>query len=244
MRLRAIGTVLRREFGAYFDSPIAYVFLVAFVVIPNGLFLFVYGAQRQLSMREYFSLLPFVFLFFVPAITMRLWSEERRAGSIEILLTLPVRAGEAVLGKFLAAYAFLVVALAATLTIPISMTMFGSPDWGPIVGAYLGAILMGGVFLALGAYISSLSTNQIVAFIISVSLSFLLVLIGYHFVRAAAGRLWTFLADVLAYLSVKTHSDTIARGVVDTSDVIYYVSLIFLFLMLNVYAIQSRRYAG
>jgi len=235
---------LKREFGAYFDSPIAYVFLVAFVVIPNVLFLFVYGAQRQLSMREYFGLLPFVFLFFVPAITMRLWSEERRAGSIEILLTLPVRVGEAVLGKFLAAYAFLVLALAATLTIPISMTMFGSPDWGPIIGAYLGAILMGGVFLALGAYISSLTTNQIVAFIVSVSLSFLLVLIGYQFVRTAAGRLWTFLADVLAYLSVKTHSDTIAKGVVDTGDVIYYLSLIFLFLMLNVYAIQSRRYAG
>jgi len=244
MRPRAIGTVLKREFGAYFDSPIAYVFLVAFVVIPNVLFLFVYGAQRQLSMREYFGLLPFVFLFFVPAITMRLWSEERRAGSIEILLTLPVRVGEAVLGKFLAAYAFLVLALAATLTIPISMTMFGSPDWGPIIGAYLGAILMGGVFLALGAYISSLTTNQIVAFIVSVSLSFLLVLIGYQFVRTAAGRLWTFLADVLAYLSVKTHSDTIAKGVVDTGDVVYYLSLIFLFLMLNVYAIQSRRYAG
>jgi len=137
-----------------------------------------------------------------------------------------------------------VLALAATLTIPISMTMFGSPDWGPIIGAYLGAILMGGVFLALGAYISSLTTNQIVAFIVSVSLSFLLVLIGYQFVRTAAGRLWTFLADVLAYLSVKTHSDTIAKGVVDTGDVIYYLSLIFLFLMLNVYAIQSRRYAG
>jgi ABC-2 type transport system permease protein len=244
MRLRAISTVFKREFGAYFDSPIAYVFLVAFVVIPNGLFLFVYGAQRQLSMREYFALLPFVFLFFVPAITMRLWSEERRAGSIEILLTLPVRVGEAVLGKFLAAYAFLLVALAATLTVPISMTMFGSPDWGPIAGAYLGALLMGGVFLGLGAYVSSLSTNQIVAFIVSVSLSFLLVLIGYHFVRTAAAGLWPFLADVLAYLSVKTHSDTIAKGVIDTSDVIYYVSLIFLFLMLNVYAIQSRRYAG
>jgi len=244
MRPRAIGTVFKREFSAYFDSPIAYVFLVAFVVIPNGLFMFVYQAQRQLSMRDYFGLLPFVFLFFVPAITMRLWSEERRAGSIEILLTLPVRVGEAVLGKFLAAYAFLVLAIAATLTIPISMTMFGSPDWGPIIGAYLGAVLMGGVFLALGAYISSLSTNQIVAFIISVSLSFLLVLIGYEFIRAVAGRFWGFLADVLAYLSVKTHSDTIAKGVIDTSDVIYYVSLIFVFLLLNVYAVQSRRYAG
>ena len=244
MRPRAINTVFRREFGAYFDSPIAYVFLVAFVVIPNGLFMFVYGAQRQLSMRDFFGLLPFVFLFFVPAITMRLWSEERRAGSIEILLTLPVRVGEAVVGKFLAAYAFLVLAIGATLTIPISMTMFGSPDWGPIMGAYLGAILMGGVLLALGAYVSSLSTNQIVAFIVSVSLSFVLVLCGWLPMRQLAGRVSPVLADVLAYLSVQTHFSNVAKGVVDTSDMIYYLSFIFLFLLFNVYAIRSHRYAG
>jgi ABC-2 type transport system permease protein len=244
MNPRAIATVFRREFGAYFSSPIAYVFLIAFVLIPNSLFMFFYQAQRQLSMRDYFGLLPFVFLFFVPAITMRLWSEERRAGSIEILLTLPVRVGEAVLGKFLAAYAFLVIAIASTLTIPISMTMFGAPDWGPITGAYLGAILMGGLFLALGAYISSLATNQIVAFIIAVSLSFLLVFTGFGFVREFLGGISSALADAASYVSVMTHFDNIAKGVVDTSDVIYYLSFIFLFLFLNVYAIQSHRYAG
>ena len=238
-------SVLKREVKAYFTTPVAYVFLViflffsSFLTFQNGFY-----EARQATLWAFFSNLPRLFLFLVPAIAMRLWAEERRTNSIELLLTLPVTVTQAVLGKFLAAYAFLMVAIAATLTIPISMTMFGSPDWGPIVGAYLGAILMGGVFLALGAYISSLTTNQIVAFIISVSLSFLLVLMGYHFVRTAAGRLWAFLADVLAYLSVKTHSDNIAKGVVDTSDVIYYVSLIFVFLMLNVYAIRSRRYAG
>ena len=244
MNLRAVGTVFRRELGSYFNSPIGYVFLVAFVLIPNALFMFFYQAQRQLSMRDYFGLLPFVFLFFVPAITMRLWSEERRAGSIEILLTLPVRVGEAVLGKFLAAYAFLTIAICATFTIPVSMTLFGRPDWGPIIGAYLGAILMGGLFLALGAYISSLSTNQIVAFILSVSLSFVFILVGFFFVLRSVGRFWPFLADVFSYLSVLTHFGNIAKGVVDTSDVIYYVSFIVLFLFLNVYAVQSRRYAG
>jgi ABC-2 type transport system permease protein len=244
MNLRAVRTMFRREFGAYFNSPIAYVFLVAFVLIPNALFMFMYQAQRQLSMRDYFGLLPFVFLFFVPAITMRLWSEERRAGSIEILLTLPVRVGEAVLGKFLAAYTFLVIAICSTLTIPISMTTFGQPDWGPIIGAYLGAILMGGVFLALGAYISSLSTNQIVAFILSVSLSFLFILFGWSFVLEFVGRFSSPLADVLAYLNVLGHFGNIAKGVLDTSDIIYYVSFIFLFLFLNVYVIQSHRYAG
>jgi ABC-2 type transport system permease protein len=244
MNLRAVCTVFRREFGAYFNSPIAYVFLVAFVLIPNALFMFIYQAQRQLSMRDYFGLLPFVFLFFVPAITMRLWSEERRAGSIEILLTLPVRVGEAVLGKFLAAYAFLVIAICSTLTIPISMTTFGRPDWGPIIGAYLGAILMGGVFLALGAYVSSLSTNQIVAFILSVSLSFLFILFGWSFVLQFVGGFSPGLADVLAYLNVLGHFGNIAKGVLDTSDIIYYVSFVFLFLFLNVYAIQSHRYAG
>ena len=244
MNLRAVGTVFRREFGAYFNSPIGYVFLVAFVLIPNVLFMFFYQAQRQLSMRDYFGLLPFVFLFFVPAITMRLWSEERRAGSIEILLTLPVRVGEAVLGKFLAAYAFLAIAICSTLTIPISMTMFGRPDWGPIIGAYLGAILMGGLFLALGSYTSSLSTNQIVAFILSVSLSFLFVFFGWPFVLRFVGRFWSPLADLLAYLNVLSHFGNIAKGVLDTSDIIYYVSFIFLFLFLNVYTIQSHRYAG
>ncbi len=244
MKLRAVSTIFRREFGAYFNSPIAYVFLVAFVLIPNVLFMFFYQAQRQLSMRDYFGLLPYVFLFFVPAITMRLWSEERRAGSIEILLTLPVRVGEAVVGKFLAAYAFLAIAICSTLTIPISMTMFGRPDWGPLIGAYLGAVLMGGLFLALGAYISSLSTNQIVAFIVSVSLSFLFILFGFFFVLQFAGRLSPVLADVLSYLSVLRHFANIAKGVIDTSDVIYSLSFIFLFLFLNVYAIQSHRYAG
>ena len=244
MNVRAVFTVCRREFAAYFNSPIAYVFLLAYVLIPNALFMFFYQAQRELSMRNYFGLLPFVFLFFVPAITMRLWSEERRAGSIEILLTLPVRVSEAVLGKFLAAYAFLVVAIAATLTVPVSMTMFGSPDWGPIAGAYLGAVLMGGLFLALGAYISSLCTNQIVAFIVSVSLSFLFVLTGLFFVLQFIEGMWPALAKLVAYLSVLTHFNNIAKGVVDTSDVIYYVSFMFLFLFLNVYAIHSRRYAG
>jgi ABC-2 type transport system permease protein len=206
--------------------------------------MFFYQAERQLSMRQYFNLLPFVFLFFVPAITMRLWSEERRGGSIEILLTLPVRVGEAVLGKFLAAYAFLAIALGATLTIPLTMTMFGPLDWGPIAGAYIGAILMGGLFLALGSYISSLSTNQIVAFIISVSLSFLFVLSGIDFVSKFLFHFWAPLEPVLGYLSVVTHFSNIAKGVVDTSDVIYYLSFMFLFLFLNVYAIQSHRYAG
>jgi ABC-2 type transport system permease protein len=244
MNLRAVGTIFRREFGAYFNSTIAYVFLLAFLLIPNGLFMFFYQAERQLSMRQYFGLLPFVFLFFVPAITMRLWSEERRGGSIEVLLTLPVRVSEAVLGKFLAAYAFLVIALAATLTIPITMTMFGALDWGPIVGAYIGAILMGGLFLALGSYISSLSTNQIVAFIVAVSLSFLFILFGIQFVSRFLFRLWAPLEPVLGYLSVLAHFGNIARGVVDTSDLVYYLSFMFLFLFLNVFAIQSHRYAG
>ena len=244
MNLRAVGTIFRREFGAYFNSTIAYVFLLAFLLIPNGLFMFFYQAERQLSMRQYFGLLPFVFLFFVPAITMRLWSEERRGGSIEILLTLPVRVSEAVLGKFLAAYAFLVIALGATLTIPITMTMFGALDWGPIVGAYVGAILMGGLFLALGSYISSLSTNQIVAFIVSVSLSFVFILFGIRFVSRFLYRAWAPLEPVLGYLSVLTHFGNIAKGVIDTSDIIYYLSFMFLFLFLNVFAIQSHRYAG
>lgn len=244
MNLRAVATIFRREFGAYFNSTIAYVFLLAFLLIPNGLFMFFYQAERQLSMRSYFGLLPFVFLFFVPAITMRLWSEERRGGSIEILLTLPVRVSEAVLGKFLAAYAFLVIALAATLTLPITMTMFGTLDWGPIVGAYLGAVLMGGMFLALGSYISSLSTNQIVAFIVAVSISFLFILFGIQFVGRFVFRLWAPLEPVLGYLSVLSHFSNIAKGVIDTSDIIYYVSFIFLFLFLNVFAIQSHRYAG
>jgi ABC-2 type transport system permease protein len=193
---------------------------------------------NQASLRSLFSILPWIFLLFVPAVTMRLWAEERKLGTLEILMTLPVKDVEVVMGKFLASYAFLSLSILLTLPIPFTLSILGNPDGGQIIGGYLGAILLGGAYLAIGLFASSLTENQIIAFIVGILLCFVLFIIGEQLVLFA---LPSFLVPIFEYLGLGNHFNSIGRGVLDSRDLIYYISIIGFFLYLNVRAIESKR---
>lgn len=235
--LHKVYILSKKEFVTYFNSPIAYVILAVFLVVSNWLFFNSFFFQNQASMRSFFSLLPWIFLFLIPAVTMRLWAEEKRSGTIEFLLTLPITDWQAVLGKFLGGVFFLLVALALTGSIPISLAYAGSPDWGVIIASYLGALLLGAAYLALGLCISSLTKNQIIAFVITVAIAFIFFIIGNSFVLTTAPHA---LAPLLQFLSIDTHFQSMARGVIDSKDVVYYFSFIWLWLWINKHIIESR----
>ncbi len=233
--------IFKRELGSYFSSPIGFVFIIFFVLVSNAFFFFVqdFFRQGQVSMRGYFAALPWIFLFFVPAITMRLWSEEKKLGTLELLLTMPIRESEAVLGKFLASFVFLVITLLCSLTVPITLGLLGQPDYGVIAGSYIGALFLGAAYLSIGTYISSLTENQVVAFIISLAVIFLLLLVGIApMYLNAVGPL----VSIAEYLSLLSHFNNITRGVIDSRDVIYYLSVVALFLYLNVKNIEARKW--
>jgi ABC-2 type transport system permease protein len=211
------------------------------VLVSNGFFFFIgdFFREGQATMRGYFEVLPWIFLFFVPAITMRLWAEERKTGTLEVLLTLPLRDAEVVLGKFLAGLAFLGLALACTLTVPLTVGVFGQPDWGVIVASYAGALLLGAAYLSIGLWASSLTESQVIAFIVSVAVTFVLLAAGIA--PAWAGSVGWF-ASVCGYLSLLSHFQNILRGVLDSRDVVYYASVVLLFLHLNAKNIESRKW--
>jgi ABC-2 type transport system permease protein len=237
--MRPTLSVFRRELGAYFNTPIGYVFIAAFVVLSLYLYvqnLFVTGAAE---MRDYFEGLSFIFVFFIPAISMRLWAEERKLGTLEVLMTMPIKTWQAVAGKYLAGLSVIAVMLFMTLHIPITLKVLGNPDAGPIIGGYLGAMVLGMVFLSIGAFASSLTSDQVVAFIIACCINAIVYLISF---AAAVLRDFTpVVAGVIERFGVKFHFDSIARGVVDSRDIIYAVTMSALFLLLNVLVIERRR---
>jgi ABC-2 type transport system permease protein len=232
------GPIFRRELGSYFNSPIAYIFITVFLGLSSWLFFKGFFVIGEASLRMFFGILPWVFLFFVPAVTMRLWAEERKSGTMELLMTLPVTDTEAVLGKYFASLTFLAVSLALSLVIPVFVAILGDPDPGQVAGGYAGALLMGGAFLAIGLFISSLTENQIVAFIISVVVIFGLFILGEDFVLFG---LPDRLVPVFSFIGLGGHYDSISRGVIDSRDVIYYLSIIVFFLYLNVKSIEVRK---
>ena len=234
-----ILTITKKEFRSYFISPIAYIFITVFLVISNFLFFQSFFLINQADMREYFSLLPWIFLFFIPAITMRSWAEEKRGKTLELLLTWPLSDIEVVIGKYLASLAFLFVAILSSLTIPITIAILGSPDMGPIIGGYVGALLMGGAYLAIGLWISSHTENQIIAFIVGVVASFIMFIIGNPFVTMAVPG---WMVPLFSYLGLGNHFQSIERGVIDSRDIIYYLSVIGFFLFLNVQSLGSRKW--
>ena len=236
--MRNILILTRKELQSFFNSPIAYICITSFLMVTNWLFFQNFFLLGQAGMREFFSLIPWIFLFLMPAITMRMWAEEKKSGTFEILISLPVRNYELVVGKFLSCLALMILIMALSLTIPLTICYVGSPDPGPIFGGYLGIIFIGGSFLAIGLWVSSLSVNQIVAFILGVSFSFVLMIVGEDMVLS---RIPAGLVPVFAGLGLGRHFQSISRGVVDTRDIIYYLSVIGLFLYLNVRAIKSRR---
>jgi ABC-2 type transport system permease protein len=231
--------IFKKEFKSFFISPIAYVFITVYLVVTNFLFFQGFFIINQADMRGYFGLLPWIFLFFVPAITMRSWAEEKKVRTLELLQTWPVSDVEAVTGKFLASFLFLSIAILLSITIPITVFILGSPDPGPIIGGYLGTLLMGAAYLSIGLWVSSHTENQIVAFILGVVATFTLFIIGNQFVTLVAP---SSVVPFLNYLGLGNHFESIERGVVDSRDIIYYLSVIGFFLFLNVQSLGSRKW--
>ncbi|MBI4880427.1 MAG: ABC transporter permease subunit [Planctomycetes bacterium] len=234
-------TIAGKEFRTFFKTPVAPIVLFAFLLLAGLLFFFVpdYFAQGQASMRGFFAYLPWLYLIFAPAIAMKMWAEERKVGTIETLLTMPLGEGTIVLGKFLAAFGLLALALALTFPVPIivALTAASAVDPGPIAGGYLGALLLGAAYVAMCLFASALTQSQVVAFIIGVGLCLLFVVIG---VEPVANVFPQGLGELLKGLSLLQRFANIQRGVVDTRDVLYYLSMLAVFLLLNAAAVKRR----
>jgi gliding motility-associated transport system permease protein len=240
----AIKTIARRELSAYFESPVAYVFLVIFLLL-SGFFTFTFGGffeRGEASLASFFNWMPWLFLFLVPAAGMRLWSEERRMGTIELLLTMPVTAWQAIIGKFLASWLFLAIALALTFPLVLTVNVLGDPDNGVIISGYVGALLLAGAYLAVSCMTSALTRNQVIAFIIAVVLCLLLILVGFSPVTDLLAR-WAspWLVESVTRFSVLAHYDGFQKGVLDSRDLLYFLSVIAFTLFATGVVIRNHR---
>lgn len=239
-----VKSIFRREFKSYFATPIALIFLCVFLVL-TGFFTFKLGGffeAGQADLRSFFVWHPWLYLFIVPAVSMRLWAEERRTGTIELLLTLPVNIFHAMLGKFLAAWAFL--GLALSLTFPILFTVYyvGEPDGGVILAGYIGSFLMAGAFLAVGCALSACTSNQIIAFVLSTFISLFLILLGSDpVVNTLQSVFPASLVSQIVNLSFPFHFEAIQRGVINLSDFIYFISVIVFSLWAGVIVIERKK---
>jgi len=236
-------TVFRRELAGYFATPVAYVFIVIFLVMAGAL-TFTLGnffARGQADLQPFFTFVPWLFLFLVPALTMRLWAEERRLGTIELLLTLPLAQWEAVVGKFLAAWAFCAIALALTFPLVITVNLLGNPDNGVILTGYLGCLMVAGAFLAVGAAISALTKNQVIAFVLAVAACFFLTAAGSPVVTEFLSQRVPELADIARAISITERLGGFTRGVISARDVVFFASFMAFFLFANTVAIDQRK---
>jgi len=234
---KTIYALFKKELMSYFNSPIAYIFIGVFLVVVNWLFFKTFFIIGQSSMRGFFDFLPWMFLFLAPALTMRSWAEEKKSGTIEFLLTLPVTDWQVVLAKFFASLIFLFTSLLLTISVPISIMYLGDMDLGPVIGGYLGALFLGGAYLALGLFISALTKNQIIAFVLGIVACFSVFIIGADFSLMGVP---SFLAPILKFIGLGSHFFNISKGVIDSKDIIYYCSFIFVFLWLNARIIEAR----
>jgi ABC-2 type transport system permease protein len=242
--MNQVLAIFKREFAAYFATPLAYVFIVIFL-FAMGAFTFYVGRFYDNGIADlsvFFGYHPWLYLFLVPAIGMRLWADERRTGTVELLLTLPVPIWATVLGKFLAAWAFAAVALALTFPIWITVNILGDPDNGVIVASYIGSLLMAGGYLAISAAISASTDNQVIAFVVSVAVCFLFTIAGAALVLDFF-QLWApiVLVNTISSFSFLTHFQAITAGVIDLRDLIFFASLITVFLALNVVLIDLKK---
>jgi len=241
--MKQVWIIARRELGAYFTSPVAYVFLVIFLLLA-GFFTFTAGAffeRGEASLAAFLGWHPWLFLMLVPAAGMRLWSEERRAGTIELLLTLPVTTWQAILGKFLASWLFLALALALTFPVVITVNALGEPDNGAILAGYLGSFFLAGAYLAVTCMTSAMTRNQVVAFILAVVVCLFLILAGFTPVTDLLVR-WASPAfvDTVAAFSVITHFDGFQKGVIDTRDLFFFLSVIGFSLFATGVVLRNR----
>lgn len=242
--MRNIITIFKRELSSYFATPVAYVFIVIFLVMSGAMTFYLGGLYErgQADLSPFFQYHPWLYLFLVPAIAMRLWAEERKSGTIELLMTLPISVGQSVLGKFFAAWVFIGIALMLTFPIWVTVNYLGNPDNGVILAAYLGSFLMAGGFLAIGSCISAMTKNQVIAFIITVVICFLFLLAGsplvLNFFKALLPQ---NIVDAVSSLSFLTHYVSLAKGVIDLRDVIYFVSLIGFWLYANTIIVEMKK---
>ena len=246
--MKNIKAIFKREFKAYFDSPVAYVFLVACLVLIGFMTFGVamFYERRQADLTPFFFWHPWVYLLLVPAATMGLWADERRNGTAELLLTLPVTLTEALVGKFLAAWAFMGAALALTFPVVLTVGYLGSPDWGAVFCGYVGSFLLAGAASAIGVFASSISKSSVVGFVVSLALVFLLLIIGFDPVVGAVAS-WgvpTAITDGVAACSLLTHFEALRRGVIDFADIGYYFGMIIFMLAAAKTVTDGRRGAG
>jgi ABC-2 type transport system permease protein len=242
--MNMVSLIARRELAAYFATPLAYVFVLIFLVL-GAVFTFYIGGfyeRGQADLAPFFSFHPWLYLFLVPAIAMRLWSEERKSGTIELLLTLPLTRMDAVIGKFLAAWLFTGLALALSFPLWITVNVLGAPDNGVILASYLGSWLMAGSFLAIGSCMSALSRNQVIAFITTVVVCFLFILSGFPLVLdALSGWAPRLLIDAIASMSFLTHFTAVSKGVIGLRDVLFFVSLTVAWLAATAVVIELKQ---
>lgn len=241
--LRNIWAIAKRELAGYFASPVAYVFIVIFLVLI-GFFTFNVGRfflRNEASLNSFFMWHPWLYLFLVPAVGMRLWAEERRVGTIELLLTMPVTTWQAIVGKFLASWLFLGLALALTFPVILTVSYLGDPDAGAIFGGYLGSLLVAGAYLAVGSMTSAMTRNQVVSFILSVVGCLFLVLAGWPPVTDALTWAPPWLLELVASFSVMPHFESFQRGVIDLRDVVYFVLVMVFCLFTTGVIIRSHR---
>ena len=235
--------IARRELTAYFATPVASVFIVIFLVL-QGTLTFNLGSffdRGQADLTPFFTFLPWVFLLLVPAIAMRLWAEERRLGTIELLLTLPITQGQAVLGKFLAAWAFCAIALVLTFPFVITVNVLGQPDNGVIASGYVGALFMSGSFLAIGSALSAATRNQVIAFVLGVAVCFVFAVASYPVVTDFLSRNTPVLAEIARRIAVLDRYQAFTRGLVSLRDLIFFVTFIGFWLFLNTVIVDQRK---
>jgi len=239
-----IKAIVKRELGGYFTSPIAYVFLVIYLLLA-GFFTFTVGSffeRGEASLVSFFTWHPWLYLFLVPAVGMRLWSEERRLGTMELLLTMPVTTWQAIIGKFLASWLFLALALALTFPVVVTVNWLGDPDNGVIVGGYVGSILLAGAYLAVSSMTSAMTRNQVISFILSVLICLFLILAGYEPVTGLLSRVaGPRVVEVVAAFSVMTHFEGFQRGVLDTRDIVFFASVMGFALFTTGVVIRNQR---
>jgi ABC-2 type transport system permease protein len=242
--MKHLWPIVKRELGAYFRSPVAYVFIIIFLISTTGTtwYLGNFYTSNDATLETFFFFHPWLYLFLIPAVGMRLWAEDRRSGTIEILLTLPVNLPVAVLAKFLAAWIFIAAALA--LTFPMALTVFylGEPDPGVMLTGYFGSLLMAGAYLAISCFTSSLTKNQVISFVLSFILSLVLVLLGWGVLSRTLQDLFPlWLADLITQFSFTTHYDAMKRGLIDLRDVVYFLSIIGFMLFANVVVLDNQK---
>lgn len=228
--------ITKRELSAYFTSPIAYIVIAVYLLVSGWFFFSTFFIVGQASMRNFFSLVPFIFAFVIPAVTMRLFSEEFNTGTYEILYTMPVTRRNIILGKFCASVIFIIIMLIPTLIYAITIAVMGDLDWGPVIGGYLGCIFLGAGFAAIGIFASSITRNQIVAFILGCVICYVLVLLD-NVLFALPNNV----INIVSYIGATSHFNNIARGIIDTRDIIYFVSVCFIGLYATYVSLQEKQ---